>query len=323
MIAVRGTALHAVRERRALQACDHTFVSAYVAAFQDQAQLFLLCEAARGYELFFLLRETPRFDPSAAALFAAMALAGLSHLHERGLVYRDLKPENLVLDAEGYLKLVDLGLARPLAPGERAWTLCGTAEYVAPEVVCGSGHSAPADFWALGVLLYEMLAGYPPFCADSALGVFALALHSEPTLPDHFPPEAKALVGALLVRQPRMRLGSLGARGGRCGGAVDVACHAFFEGIDWRALLAREVEAPVIPDAPAGGSVDLASIETVLAMPQQQELVEPPEQEPPPRERAASSREEPGDDVSRRGGAAAAGHRFLEFTVVEEVTQTL
>ena len=83
------------------------------------------------------------------------------------------------------------------------------------------------------------------------------------------------------------------------------------------------MEAPVIPDAPAGDSVDLASIETVLAMPPQQELVEPPEQEPPPRERAASSREEPGDDVSRRGGAAAAGHRFLEFTVVEEVTQTL
>ena len=85
-----------------------------------------------------------------------MALAGLAHLHERGYVYRDLKPENLVLDAEGYLKLVDLGLCRHLRPGERCWTLCGTAEYVAPEAVaCARGYGAEADFWALGALAWS------------------------------------------------------------------------------------------------------------------------------------------------------------------------
>ena len=109
--------------------------------------------------------------------------------------------------------------------------------YLAPEVVRGGGYGVQADFWSLGVLLFEVLAGYPPFCADSALGVFELSLRSEPSYPAHFPRAAKALVGALLTRQPRQRLGSCGAPGGRCGGAVDVACHPFLARIDWRALL--------------------------------------------------------------------------------------
>ena len=116
-------------------------------------------------------------------------------------------------------------------------------------------------------------------------------------MPAHFPPAAKALVGALLTRQPRQRLGSCGAFGGRCGGAVDVACHPFVARIDWRALLAREVEAPVVPVVAAPGSsrVDLASIETVLAMPQGQELLETSE-----------------------GGASAGRGQYAEFTAVEE-----
>ena len=233
-------------------------------------------------------------------------------------VHRDLKPENLVLDAEGYLKLVDLGLARQLAPGERAWTLCGTAEYVAPEVVRGGGYGVQADFWALGVLLFEMLAGYPPFCADSALGVFELSLRAEPSFPAHLPAAAKALVGALLTRQPRLRLGSCGARGGRCGGAVDVACHPFFARIDWRALLAREVEAPVVPVVPGSSRVDLASIETVLAMPQQQELLETVESYQQVSSRGGGNLAGSEWRPDARGGATAEGGQYVEFTAVEE-----
>ena len=121
-----------------------------------------------------------------------------------------------------------------------------------------------------GVLLYEMLAGYPPFCADSPLGVFDLALHADPTFPPHVPSSARRCISELLRRAPHTRLG--GARGAR-GGAADVASHAFFSApphqIDWRALLAREVAAPVIPVVPSSSCVDLASIEAVL--PQQQE----------------------------------------------------
>jgi serine/threonine protein kinase len=132
-----GRARQALNERRALAACHglHPCLPLLHGAFQDAFHLFLLLEAVPGVELFYLLREARRFEPSTCALYLAMTGSALAHLHERGWVHRDVKPENLLLDAEGYIKLVDFGLATRLAAAaERTWTLCGTPEYTAPEV---------------------------------------------------------------------------------------------------------------------------------------------------------------------------------------------
>ena len=230
--------LQAARERHALAACNHQFVP----RLEGASDGFLLMEAVRGCELFYLLREVHRFEAGTATFYAAMVLSALVHLHSLALVHRDVKPENLVLDAEGYLRLVDLGLCRQLShPAERAYTLCGTPEYTAPEVLRGTGHGKEVDSWALGVLLFELLAGYPAFCADEPIKVYALVLKAHPAVPRSFPRRAKELISLLLRPQPHTRLGAMR------GGSVDVACHSFFDPIDWMALLSRQLEAPLIP----------------------------------------------------------------------------
>ena len=231
-------AQQAIRERHALAACTHQFVPRLDGALDG----YILMEAVRGCELFYLLREVHRFEPPTACFYVAMVVSALTHLHGHAIVYRDLKPENLVLDGEGYLRLVDYGHSRPLPSlAERAWTMGGTPEYMAPEVLRGVGHGREVDSWAVGVLLFELLAGYPAFCADEPIKVFSLVLNASPSVPRSFPAAAKDLISQLLRPQPHSRLGAMR------GGIVDVGCHAFFDGIDWLALLSRKVEAPLIP----------------------------------------------------------------------------
>ena len=195
--------------------CTHQFVPRLDGACDG----YILMEAVRGCELFYLLREVHRFEPATATFYLAMVVSALVHLHGLGIVHRDLKPENLVLDGEGYLSLIDYGHARLLeSPSERAWTLAGTPEYTAPEVLRGIGHGKEVDTWAVGVLLFELLAGYPAFCADEPIKVYSLVLNAAPSVPRSFPTEAKELIGLLLRPQPHSRLGALR------GGIVDVAC---------------------------------------------------------------------------------------------------
>ena len=254
---VPGLGKQAAREWRALQRCSHQFLPRLEGACHG----YLMMEAVRGCELFYLLREVRRFEPPTAAFYAAMVLSALTHLHSLNLIHRDIKPENLVLDSEGYLRLVDLGLCRPLShPAERAYTLCGTPEYTAPEVLRGTGHGREADTWAVGVLLFELLAGYPAFCADEPIKVYSLVLNASPSVPRSFPRAAKELIALLLRPQPHARLGAMR------GGTVDVACHPFFDGIDWPQLLSRKLEAPLIPVIvePALDPAELARLQAEL-----------------------------------------------------------
>jgi len=247
-----------MRERLALAVCHHPFVPRLFAASDS----FLLMEVARGCELFYLLREVQRFEPSTVALYTAMTLAALVHLHGKRIAHRDIKPENLVLTSDGYVMLVDFGLSRQLGFGaERAWTLCGTPEYTAPEVIRGVGHGVEVDLWAIGVLLFELLAGYPPFCADDPVRVYASVLQASPSIPQTFTALPRDLISQLLRSEGHMRLGALS------GAAVDVCCHEFFGHIDWPALLGRQVEAPLIPivrDMRRDDAAAVAEIETEL-----------------------------------------------------------
>ncbi len=162
---------HVRHERRILgDVSGHPFVTNLVASFSDYDFLYLLLDYVPGGELFSYLRKLRRFDEEMARFYAAEIVLVLEYLHERqgGVAYRDLKPENLLLDAEGHIKLVDFGFAKRLGNNDddrpvETYTLCGTPEYLAPEVIHNKGHTTAVDWWALGILIYEFLTGYPPF----------------------------------------------------------------------------------------------------------------------------------------------------------------
>ena len=133
----------------------------YLTSFQDSTKLYMVLEFVSGGELFSHLRKAGRFDNAQARHYAAQIVLAFDHLHQRNTIYRDLKPENLLLDAEGHVKVTDFGFAKRVEG--RTWTLSGTPEYLAPEIIQSKGHGKAVDWWALGILIFEMLAGYPPF----------------------------------------------------------------------------------------------------------------------------------------------------------------
>jgi serine/threonine protein kinase len=217
------------------------------------SRLYMLMEAVQGGELFSRLQSssTPGYISSSEACFyTSCVLDAFDYLHSRSIVYRDLKPENLLIDAAGYLKIVDFGFAKVVK--DRTFTLCGTPEYLAPELVMGQGHNKGADYWALGVLLYEQASGYSPFadhndadqmviCRNIIAGKFEWPNHVRDK-------DLKDLVGRLLTKEIAKRLGCLR------GGAADVKAHKFFSSIVWADLRSLKVQAPWKPKL--SGSTD-------------------------------------------------------------------
>src|SRR5690554_1306826 len=163
------------------------------------------------------------------------------------IVYRDLKPENLLIDRDGHMKIADFGFAKKLRPEDsyRTWTLCGTPEYLAPEIIQSKGHGKAVDWWALGILIYEMLAGFAPFYADEPYGIYRKILDGRIKFPSHFSIEAQGIVTHLCTADRSKRLG--------CGkeGALEVRRHPWFRGVDWDKMLRREVKVPYIPEVRA------------------------------------------------------------------------
>jgi len=191
-------------------------------------------------------------DVHHAGLYAAIVMLALEHVHTRGYVYRDLKPENLMFAANGYLKLVDFGFAKPLpfmtktnTVQHRTFTLCGTPEYMAPEVVLTQGHDKSADFWNYGVLLYELLCGHTPFEGKTQQRTFEKIVHSQKFLyfPPRFDPHCKSLIRRLLHPNAALRLGALEH------GFNDIKKHAFFQvhGINIAQVASQEVPMPFVP----------------------------------------------------------------------------
>lgn len=228
-------------ERKVLSVVNHPFIMKLHYAFQTPDKLYLVLDYCPGGELFFHLSRFRRFPERVARFYAAELLLALGHLHKRGIIYRDLKPENVLLDAEGHVKLGDFGLAKVGIQHacEGATSMCGTPEYMAPEVLAQQGHGFCVDYWGLGMLLYEMMTGLPPWYTTDRTRLFRRLRSAPLDIPSYFSPSSATCVSALLERNPRRRLGVNGIRA-----AME---HEFFRSISWRALYGRRVEAPIRP----------------------------------------------------------------------------
>ncbi|KAK4453449.1 camp-dependent protein kinase catalytic subunit [Podospora aff. communis PSN243] len=242
---------HVRHEREILaDVSGHPFITNFIASFSDRDFLYLLLDYIPGGELFTYLRKFRRFDEEMARFYAAEIVLVLEYLHEAqgGIAYRDMKPENLLLDAEGHIKLVDFGFAKRLGNNNdehavETYTLCGTPEYLAPEVIHNKGHTTAVDWWALGILIYEFLTGYPPFWHQNPIEIYKQIVEKPVIFPQDPPisDAAKDIIRQLCTVDRSRRLGNIS------GGAAKVKAHPFFYGVDWEAIIQRRQRGPIIP----------------------------------------------------------------------------
>lgn len=230
---------HVKAETAVLSTIEHPFIVNLIATFQDDKRLFLLLEFINGGELFSHLRTEGRLPDAECRLIASQIVLAFAYLHGKDIIYRDLKPENLLIDNEGFIKVTDFGFAKVVE--DRTWTLCGTPEYLAPEIIQSKGHGKAVDWWALGVLIFEMLAGYPPFYDEAAFGIYQKVLAGKVEFPRHFDNQATHLVKRLLTQDRSRRLGCLK------NGVEDIQKHRWFRNTDWAAVEERKVSPPYIP----------------------------------------------------------------------------
>lgn len=246
----RNQVEHTKTERRVLQQVDHPFLVKLRYAFQNEAKLYFVMDYYNGGTLHFHLRRAVHFDESRARFYAAQLVLALSHLHTYGVVYRDLKPENILMDDQGFIAITDFGLSHDRVDSDGALqTFCGTPEYIAPELIRRVPYGKAVDYWSLGVLLYEMLAGYTPFFHANRKRNFQNIVKLPLRFPQEFSDDARSLLRGLLSRRPEKRLGS-GPYG-----AQEIMDHPFFGNIDWARLYRREVRVPFQPVVRKEGEV--------------------------------------------------------------------
>ncbi|KAH9827672.1 cAMP-dependent protein kinase type 2 [Teratosphaeria destructans] len=242
---------HTNDERRMLQRCRHPFLITLWGTWQDSRNLYMVMDFIEGGELFSLLRKSQRFPNPVAKFYAAEVTLALDYLHQMNIIYRDLKPENLLLDRHGHLKITDFGFAKEVP--DITWTLCGTPDYLAPEVVSSKGYNKSVDWWSLGILIFEMLAGFTPFWdSGSPLKIYENILKGRVKYPPYIHPDAQDLLSKLITADLTKRLGNLH------GGSKDVMQHAWFAEVTWERLAKKDIDAPYVP--PVRGGVGDASL---------------------------------------------------------------
>jgi len=220
-----GQVEHILQESEVLDDLNSPYIANKITAFQTSSHLYILTEFAPGGDLYDKLQAARQFSTHDARVYISQVLLALEHIHSKGYVHRDLKLENLLITHDGAVKLTDFGFAKKVL--YRTWTLCGTPEYLAPEIVLEKGHNKAADYWALGVLLFEFLSGRSPFEAEDHMATYKKILTGKPNYPKRLEPQGVELITCLLQRDITRRFGNLKD------GTADIKKHVFFSGFDW------------------------------------------------------------------------------------------
>lgn len=229
-------------ERDILTKIDHPFVVQLRYSFQTKYRLYLVLDFINGGHLFFQLYKQGLFREDLARIYAAEIVSAVSHLHANGIMHRDLKPENILVDVDGHAMLTDFGLAKQFKEDTRSNSMCGTVEYMSPEIILGKGHDKAADWWSVGILLFEMLTGKPPFTGGNRQKIQQKIVKDKLKLPAFLSSEAHALLKGLLQKDPSKRLGSA------LKGSDDIKGHKWFRPINWKKLEAREIQPSFRPE---------------------------------------------------------------------------
>eukprot|EP01122_Echinamoeba_exundans_P001320 TRINITY_DN11399_c0_g1_i1.p1 TRINITY_DN11399_c0_g1~~TRINITY_DN11399_c0_g1_i1.p1 ORF type:complete len:456 (-),score=140.36 TRINITY_DN11399_c0_g1_i1:140-1507(-) len=248
-IVERGEVDHTKAEKAILQQIQHPFLMCLRFSFQTVDQLYLVMDFVNGGEMFQHLQNDGTFPNDRSRFYSAEIILGLEYLHSKGIIYRDLKPENLLFDSEGHIKITDFGLSKQGLdkPDDRTKTFCGTPEYLAPEVLQGKDYGKEVDWWSLGTLIYEMLVGNPPFYDEDTQKMYQNKMTAELDIPDDVSPEAADLIRRYLDRNPATRLTD----------PAQMKAHPWFKGLDWTALTERRLTPPYKPPVTNKVSVDM------------------------------------------------------------------
>jgi len=230
---------HILNEKHVMSNLDSPFLVNLFCTYKDKWRLYFLIDVCLGGELFTILRKKQSFDEPTAKFYTSCVIEAFDYMHSNDTIYRDLKPENLVLSVEGYVKVTDFGFAKVVM--DTTYTLCGTPDYLAPEIVSGQGHGRGVDWWTPGILIYEMLASFPPFFDKDQLSTYRKIINGKIRYPKYISPEAKDLIGRLLTLRQTKRLGVIK------GGADRIRISSWFARFDWVALKNQTMIAPQIP----------------------------------------------------------------------------
>jgi len=234
---------HTKTERFILETINHPFIVNLKYAFHNAEKLYFALEFWPGGELFFHLQRVENFDEEVTRFYSAQMVLALEHLHKHDVIYRDLKPENVLINSDGYIKLTDFGLAKENVISDKdAMSFWGTPEYLAPEILERKGHGKSVDWWSLGSIIYEMIVGLPPFYEkDNREKLFKQIKSGEPEYPDDMSAACKDLLAGLFKKDPSERLG------GGSGDAQEIKDHPWYSQVDWEILLEKKIIPPFKP----------------------------------------------------------------------------
>ena len=243
LLKARHQEVHTKTERDLMVRINCPFIVNIKSAFQDEKYLYIVSDFMQGGDMYYHMHEARLFDFDLTQFYISELVLALEYLHKNNMVYRDLKPENILLDSKGHIKLTDFGLSKILnSSKEKAFTICGTPQYLAPEMFFNKGYDKCVDWWSLGCLIYEMLTGKLPFPIKREGRINMDIYKKKLPFPRHFNEDARDLITQLLVFDPRKRLGA-----GK-DGAIKIKKHPFFDEIDWEALWNKRIIPPFKPN---------------------------------------------------------------------------